>query len=479
MTAARFHLSREQVFSNAGAPLSGAKLFFYVTGTTTLLATYSNAQLAAANANPVVADSSGRFGDIFLQDQTYRVIMRDSTEATTFFDTDPVYKDVTFIRSAGLPAVSFPNMIVHNTSDGKKYRRNSAGSAWIDEGPVDSVGNGASVADVVTGTSTSLFATPDAVAGLWERGTDIASASTLTIPVAGGGYFEVTGTTTINGINSQRSGLEIELRFTDVLTLTRSGTFAMIGGASIVTEAGDIARFRNVSAIGTSGTSWRMVSYERATGKPLYSPASSAKTTTYNVADTDRGDLIRFSGLSGDATLALPAAAGRAGFLLYVRNDDATHGVVVNPSGAELIDGVPTRRTNGPNTITILCDGTGWRTISGSYLFRSTGQTVAALGLNTVAHGLGLQPRRVWYYYVCVSSSAGFTAGEEVFLVDTDAGGGPVYGYSFYSDTTNINARAGSGATIFTLVNKGTGAHVSISAGALANWGLVICADAP
>lgn len=269
MTAARFHLSREQVFTNGGLPAAGAKLFFYVTGTLTGLNTYSNANLATLNNNPVVADSNGRFGDIFLQDQAYRVIMRDSTEATTFFDTDPVYKDMTFIRSAGLPAVSFPGMIVHNTSDGKRYRRNSSGSGWIDEGPIDSVGNTAGVADVVAGTSTSLFATPDAVAGLWERGTDIASASTLTIPVGGGGYFEVTGTTTINGINSQRSGLEVMLRFAGVLTLTHSGTFALINSANITTAAGDIAVFRNVSAVGSSGTSWRMVAFERANGVPL------------------------------------------------------------------------------------------------------------------------------------------------------------------------------------------------------------------
>ena len=269
MTAARFHLSREQIFDNAGKPAAGAKLFFYTTGTLTLLNTYSNAALSTLNNNPVVADSNGRFGDIFLQDQTYRVMLKDTTEATTFFDTDPVYKDVTFIRSAGLPAVSFPNMLVHNTSDGKKYRRNSTGSGWIDEGPIDSVGNTAGVSDVVAGTSTSLFTTPDAVAGLWERGTDIASATTLTIPVAGGGYFEVTGTTTIAGINSQRSGLEVTLRFAGVLTLTNSGTFALIGGANITTAAGDIAVFRNVSTVATSGTSWRMVAFERASGSPL------------------------------------------------------------------------------------------------------------------------------------------------------------------------------------------------------------------
>jgi hypothetical protein len=406
MTAARFHLSREQVLNNAGAPLNGAKLFFYVTGTLTPLATYSNAGLSSANTNPVVADSSGRFGDIFLQDQTYRVILKDSTEATTFFDTDPVYKDVTFIRSAGLPAAAFPGMLVHNTSDSKKYRRNSSNSGWIDEGPVDSVGNTAGTSDALAGTSASLFVTPDALAAIWERGTDIASATTLAIPVGGGGYYEVTGTTTITGINSQRSGLEIELRFVTALTLTNGANFALIGGADVKIEAGDIARFRNVSSVGTSGTSWRMVSITRATGEQLFTPDGSTKNASYTVLDTDRGDFIRFSGLASDVALNLPAASGRKGFEVTFVNLDPVFGVSADPNGAELLDTFASRKTFGSLPITLYCDGTGWYTVSGQWMFRSTQQTVSSAGLLTLPHSLGVVPSRVEYHLVCLSAEA-------------------------------------------------------------------------
>ena len=44
---------------------SGAKLYCYETRTLTLLDTYSDSALSTANANPVVADYNGRFGDIF------------------------------------------------------------------------------------------------------------------------------------------------------------------------------------------------------------------------------------------------------------------------------------------------------------------------------------------------------------------------------------------------------------------------------
>jgi len=478
MTAARFHLSREQVFTNAGLPAAGAKLFFYTTGTLTALATYSNAALSTLNSNPVVADSNGRFGDIFLQDQTYRVIMRDSTEATTFFDTDPVYKDVTFIRAAGLPAVSFPNMLVHNTSDGKKYRRNSSGSGWIDEGPIDSVGNTAGVADVVAGTSTSLFATPDAIAGLWERGADIASATTVTVPVGGGGYFEVTGTTAITAINSQRSGLELELRFQSALTLTNSGSFALLDGTDMLVEAGSIARFRNVSTVGTSGTSWRMVSYVRPSR--IVAASIASKTGNYTATTADQGKSIRFAGLSADATLTLPSAASCGnGFLLYVSNEDTNdttgYGVIVDPNASELIDGLGTRKGYVGTRVILLCDGTGWRTVGGSWLYFSGDQTISSGALLPLAHGLGVRPKNIWSELKCVTAEGGYSIGDIIAFPNQIYDGASVMGFAATVDATNISARLASNTT-WRGHNKTTGAAILLTAAT--NWRLRIFAEA-
>jgi hypothetical protein len=281
VTAARFHLSNTQICDNSGNPASGAKINFYVAGSAvTRQNTYANAALSSANANPVVADSSGRVSDIFLLDQTYNVVITDSTGATTFATFDNVYKDVTFIRSNGLPAIAFPNMEVYNTADGKRYRRNSTNSAWIDEGPIDSVGNTAGVSDVLAGTSTSLFVTPDALSAIWERGTDIASAATITIPSTGGTYYQITGTTNISGINSQRSGLKVLFRFNGALTLTNSASLALLGGANITVAAGDIAEFTNESAVGTSGTTWRMTDFVKSDGSPLNLTSSNLTGVT-------------------------------------------------------------------------------------------------------------------------------------------------------------------------------------------------------
>ena len=50
--------------SNAN-PLSGARWFFYATGTTTPQATYTTAALSVAHPNPVVADAGGQFPAIY------------------------------------------------------------------------------------------------------------------------------------------------------------------------------------------------------------------------------------------------------------------------------------------------------------------------------------------------------------------------------------------------------------------------------
>lgn len=67
-----------------GIFLPGAKLYFYIAGTTTLKDTYSNEALTSANANPVVANATtGEFGAIYLKkEELYKVVLKNSTDAT-------------------------------------------------------------------------------------------------------------------------------------------------------------------------------------------------------------------------------------------------------------------------------------------------------------------------------------------------------------------------------------------------------------
>ena len=78
----RLNLPRLQVEDAAGRPIPGAKLYFYVSGTSTPASTYADQDQATANTNPVVADAAGYFGDIFLASGVvYRVTLTDALGA--------------------------------------------------------------------------------------------------------------------------------------------------------------------------------------------------------------------------------------------------------------------------------------------------------------------------------------------------------------------------------------------------------------
>ena len=466
-----FYLSGQQLSDGTGAPYVAAKAYFYVTGTTTPLATYSDAGLTAVNANPVVADANGRFGDIYLQSARYKVVL--ATSADVAIDTlDPVDGTLQLVQSATAPANPYPFMVYHNTSDGNRYRRNAAGTAWINEGPVDSLIAAASVSEMLVGTETAKSATPDSVAGIWQRGSDIASASTLSLPAAGGGVFTVTGTTTVTGISTAQGGRCVKLRFAGSLTLTHNGTsFILPGAANIQTSAGDCAEFINDAATDASGSNWRCFNYQFANGAPLQTSAPNSQTATYTATDADRGKLIRFSGLASDVTLNLPAAAGRAGFVLYVVNDDTNdtvgYGVTVDPNASETIDGFATRKGYVGTRVTLVCDGTGWRTVSGCYRYFSGDQSFPAAGasVGVFSHGLGIRPRRFWCELKCTTPEVGFSAGDIVPIpvFDTNASGA-VY-FRVVIDSTSIDVRFATGT--LGLINKTTGASVGITA---ASW---------
>jgi hypothetical protein len=84
MSFSRFQFPFTQAFEAATGDVgSGWKLYFYATGSTsTLQATYSDSALTTPNTNPVVASSAGRWGDIFLSNNEYNVVLKDENDVT-------------------------------------------------------------------------------------------------------------------------------------------------------------------------------------------------------------------------------------------------------------------------------------------------------------------------------------------------------------------------------------------------------------
>jgi hypothetical protein len=74
-----FTLPRQYVSDQSGAPMMGAKLYFYQVGSSTPKDSYTDSTLFTANANPVEADAYGVFPVIWLDSNgaDYRVVFTD------------------------------------------------------------------------------------------------------------------------------------------------------------------------------------------------------------------------------------------------------------------------------------------------------------------------------------------------------------------------------------------------------------------
>jgi len=68
-----------QFFSANGDPLSGGKLYTYAAGTTTPLASYTDAGGATSNANPIILNSRGE-ASVWLANANYKFKLTDSTD---------------------------------------------------------------------------------------------------------------------------------------------------------------------------------------------------------------------------------------------------------------------------------------------------------------------------------------------------------------------------------------------------------------
>lgn len=92
MTLRYVHGAQYAIDSN-GEMLAGSKLYFYLAGTSqaTPEYVYSDSARNTPISQPVLADSAGRWPDIFMADETYDVVWKDSSGTTidTFLNVDP------------------------------------------------------------------------------------------------------------------------------------------------------------------------------------------------------------------------------------------------------------------------------------------------------------------------------------------------------------------------------------------------------
>jgi hypothetical protein len=138
----------------------------------------------------------------------------------------------------------------------------------------------ASIAEVLAGTENTKFITSDRLAALHEEGSAIASASSISIPGTGGGFFHITGTTTINTISGTgiMNGYEASFVFDGALTLTNGANLILSGGANYTTVANDVLKFRH-----EGGGVWRQVGHSLIGGRSMVATGRTVQI----VEDTD------------------------------------------------------------------------------------------------------------------------------------------------------------------------------------------------
>lgn len=180
-------------------------------------------------------------------------------------------------------------------SIGKQYQSTTFvcdGSTWyVEQGNTASATVAgevelATTTEVLTGTDATRAVTPDALAALWEQGSNITAAATIS--VGEGGYFTVTGNTGISDIDfaTDKAGRGAWLRFTGTPLLTHSSTLPLPNSANYQVVAGDM-----MYVVSEGSDTVRVLNIMRVTGFPVY-PTLVASTTD-NAA-------IRADGTSGN-----------------------------------------------------------------------------------------------------------------------------------------------------------------------------------
>lgn len=167
-----------------------------------------------------------------------------------------------------------------------------------------------------------------------SKGSDVASAVDLALG-SDGNYFDITGTTGINTINTLGVGTQVVLQFDDSLTLTHSASLILPTAANIITETGDHAIFREIS----TGV-WKCIAYHRADGtilnenyrdyKSIASPSYLEGRTFYSADDKA---LSLYTDIAG--------VTHNLGQEFFVRVKNNTGGTITN-GNAVYINGVDT-----------------------------------------------------------------------------------------------------------------------------------------
>jgi len=211
----------------------------------------------------------------------------------------------------------------------------------------------ATTTEVLTGTAANRTVTPDALAGLWEKGVDVAAAANLVL--GDGGYFSITGSASITDIDfaTPKDGRMAWLKFAAAgSVLVHSATLVLPGAQNITVAAGDRALFvqdagdtvfcLDYMGVGAASIAGLGVGFmvKTAAGSSSYAARSLAAGAGITITNP--------AGTAGDPSIAVDQAANLTWTGVHSFGN-GTAGIAVYVNGAAGQDRYVAWRTAGVN----------------------------------------------------------------------------------------------------------------------------------
>ena len=151
----------------------------------------------------------------------------------------------------------------------------------------------------------------DVKAALYNKGSDIASATTTDLAAASteGLFHDITGTTTITGLGTVAAGTWKVIKFEGALTLTHNATSLILPGAANITTAdGDIGIF-----VSEGSGNWRCVSYQPAGTAPALTGSFSTTWSFDGSGGTSGSVTLTYQKIGNWVTLHIPSFSATSG----------------------------------------------------------------------------------------------------------------------------------------------------------------------
>ena len=143
---------KAQFLDANGAPLVGGKVYTYQAGTTTPLATYTDASGATANTNPVILDARGEANIWYTSGVAYKIVLTDATNAVIW-----TVDNVAMSGSMAAQNANNVNITGGTIGSGVTFNGNITGTAANVTGTV-AVANGGTGATTAANARTNLSA---------------------------------------------------------------------------------------------------------------------------------------------------------------------------------------------------------------------------------------------------------------------------------------------------------------------------------